>query len=365
MASSTTDAARLAYLQKTCRMQVQRSTLKRKLGIHSCVPVIKTRAPQAPRGMTTLGTITPLTEAVHCRAWTGRSPDQGHRATPELARSCGTRWLLPLSQGPPSEQAWLIPANRGSAVPPSRGPPPRPGPSPPPAPRALRYLLPGLGRTILTPCSPETPRPGSPEPCPAQPPTAPARARLPRQPLPSTPAPHLRGERSHRQEGASPRPPLRRLQRALGETPAAQNGPGRSGAPSRPQRGAQRQRRGADGAGRRRMAAGTLQQPPLTGAARWRKRKRPGARAGLWEGHGREVPGAISRDLASQAWSSPLAERRRPHFRSDASARVPIATRTLRGATAGREGQKSGGAPRARGATATNGFSGAQWRDSQ
>lgn len=46
------------------------------------------------------------------------------------------------------------------------------------------------------------------------------------------------------------------------------------------------------------MAAGTQRHPPLTGAARWRKRKRPGARAGLWEGHGRGVARGLQRNLA-------------------------------------------------------------------
>lgn len=46
------------------------------------------------------------------------------------------------------------------------------------------------------------------------------------------------------------------------------------------------------------MAAGTRRTPQLTGAARWRKRKRPGARAGLWEGHGREVARGAPTDLA-------------------------------------------------------------------
>lgn len=60
------------------------------------------------------------------------------------------------------------------------------------------------------------------------------------------------------------------------------------------------------------------------------------------------APRARSRDLTSQsgpaarqAWRSPLAEAGTSHFRSDASARVPMATRTLRDKAGLRQGRRA------------------------
>lgn len=317
MVLNRTEAARLAYLQKTCRTQVQCSTPERKRGINSCVLVIKTGAPRVPRGMTRLDAVAPVVNRA------GAPPGQcswlAHKAIPQVAKSCGTRRLLLLSQGRPNEQAWLTAAHgaRAGRPPPvpraassprdqptARSPSP---PLPPPRPR----------RTILAPRSPQTPRRGSPEPCPARPPTAPARAWLPCRPPPSAPAPHLRGERSHGQGGASPHPAFRRLRRALGETPADQNGPDRPGAASWPRRGGQRRPPGPDGARRRRMVAGTRRHPPTHRCSKMAEKEEAGRPRGImggpWERGGARRP-ARDRETWRPSPDPPRARPGGPHW---------------------------------------------------
>lgn len=68
----------------------------------------------------------------------------------------------------------------------------------------------------------------------------------------------------------------------------------------------------------------------LTGAARWRKRKSPGARTGLWEGaEWRAPPGAISRDSTSYPEGAPRRASPSPLVRTERRASGATLPRAL------------------------------------
>lgn len=75
---------------------------------------------------------------VRCQNLPRGAPDPDHGAVRQTNSSCGTQGLSPQSQGPPNEQAWLIPAHGASAARPPRpagrllrqGPAHRPLPEP-------------------------------------------------------------------------------------------------------------------------------------------------------------------------------------------------------------------------------------------
>lgn len=181
-------------------------------------------------------------------------------------RSCDTGGLSPLryrhraSQFPPPVRAARPRAGAASSPGPDRARSP-----------TLRYLLPGLAARSARPTLHQLR--GCSTLCPAQLPTAPARARPP----PRLPAAHRCGARGHGREVPPPTPHsegsgrrqgrCRRLKRgqAGGAVPAAPGGAGGAGT------GGGWHRDGADAARPR------LQ--PHSPRARWRKRKSPG-RAG-------------------------------------------------------------------------------------
>lgn len=327
MVLNRTETARLAYLQKTCRTQVQCSTPERKLGINSCVLVIKTGSPRVPQGMTRLDAVAPIVN--RASAPPGQCSWLAHKAIPQVARSGGTRRLLLLSQGRPNEQAWLTAAHGAKA-----GRPPRPegrllsqGPAHRPLPK------PSPTSSQASPHDPRSPKPADSAarlpralPSPASHSTGPGLAAVPTPP--SAPAPHLRGERSHGQGGASPHPAFRRLRRALGETPADQNGPGRPGAASWPRRGGQRRPPGPDGAGRQRMVAGTRRHPPTHRCSKMAEKEEAGRPRGImggpWARCGARRP-ARDRETWRPSRDPPRARPGGPHW--------PRAARRTSGAT--------------------------------
>lgn len=125
----------------------------------------------------------------------GSAPAWATGPFPGTAGSCGTRGLLPLRQGPPNEQAWLIPAHGASAA---HHPAPRAASSPPGGPAHRPLPKPSATSSRASPHDPRSPK------------STASAARLPR----ALPSPASHGTSTGPGPAAGPAP-------ALGSRPAS------------------------------------------------------------------------------------------------------------------------------------------------